>query len=88
MNDAEIAFQICMNDLFCFGERQFTARAHRPDDTSFEMERRGEMNSLCYSAGACWCEHFSSPSTFSQCDAACGSSLFHVDAGNTIVGVL
>lgn len=27
MNDAEIAFQICMNDLFCFGERQFTERA-------------------------------------------------------------
>lgn len=42
MNDAEIAFQICMNDLFCFGERQFTEREPRPDDTSFEIERRRE----------------------------------------------
>lgn len=31
-----------MNDLFCFGERQFTERAHRPGDTSFEIERRRE----------------------------------------------
>lgn len=68
MNDAEIAFQICMNDLLCFGERQFTEREHRPDDTSFEIGE-GKITSLSYSDNVCWCEHFSSPSTLSQCDA-------------------
>lgn len=71
MNDAEIGFQICMNDLFCFGERQFTERAHRPDDTSFETERRENDFSLLH----CWCEHFSS--AFFWCDTGGVSGVYY-----------
>ena len=84
MNDAEIAFQICMNDLFCFGERQFTEREHRPDDTSFETERKREND---FSLLQCRCLlvwtflfylHFLPVWRW-----GCQRSLFHVDAGNT-----
>lgn len=82
MNDAEIAFQICMNDLFCFGERQFTEREHRPDDTSFEIERRREND---FSLLQCRCllvwTFLFSLHVLPVWHWRCQWSSFHVDAG-------
>lgn len=92
MNDAKIAFQICMNDLFCFGESNSEGEEHtgqmRPPLRQGEERKMTPLSCRAMSAaGNISLFHF--PPRWGW---GCQQSLFHVDAGSgsglPIVGVL